>query len=527
MKQFCAVVVCVVFQFLHAGSARAQFTANLQTITISGTASNWVGFGGYVVGSNTFGDVLLLENGGVLSNFDGIIGDLIGASNNTAIVTDTGSSWTNYQGLAVGASGPGNNLVISNGGIVWVGPAAITLGASAASSSNNTVTVTGTGSALTNNSDLYVGYFGKANRMTVSAGGAVHDNTGYVGNGAGSSSNVVLITGSGSVWTHDGVGRTGGGLMVFGQASTGNQMTTTNGGALYTSNLIIGNATASSSNLVTVTGAGSVWNISPGSGSGNLEVGLGGPANQLIISDGATVHATHGIIGGTSKNNVVTVTGTDSVWDSMIDLTVGSSGVTNTLTIGPGGSVVATTVYIDYLANAVANRINIEGGSLISTNVAVGNLTCPPSALLTVDAGNLIVTNAAHNAVLEVFSGTLTLNGGTAIVDRLVITNACARFVHAGGTLIVGTYVFDQSKFHSTAVTPSSNDVLLTWMMGPGATNALQVAPADPNGGFGTNGFTDIFVVTNNSANGTVTNYLDVGGATNVPSRFYRVRLVP
>jgi hypothetical protein len=64
-------------------------------------------------------------------------------------------------------------------------------------------------------------------------------------------------------------------------------------------------------------------------------------------------------------------------------------------------------------------------------------------------------------------------------------------------------------------------------MMGPGATNALQAALGNVNGGFSTNAFTDIFVVTNNSTAGTVTNYLDVGAGTNMPSRYYRVRLVP
>jgi T5SS/PEP-CTERM-associated repeat protein len=314
--------------------------------------------------------------------------------------------------------------------------------------------------------------------------------------------------------------------MVIGESGKANQMTTTNGGAVYSSNIIIGNATASSSNIVTITGTGSVWSVSPGQGAGDLELGLGGPANQLTISDGAAVHATFGILGGTSKNNVVTVTGAGSVWDSMTDLYVGSDGITNTLTIGPGGSVVATYVYVSYLAGA-GNRINIEGGNLESTNVTIGNANCTATGQITVDAGQLLVTNAAHNAVLQVLSGTLTLNGGTTIIDQLVVTNSCARFVHAGGTLVLGNYVIDQNKFRSTAVTPSSNDVLLTWMMGPGATNALQAAPGDVNGGFSTNAFADIFVVTNNSTAGTVTNYLDVGGATNIPSRYYRVRLVP
>ena len=39
------------------------------------------------------------------------------------------------------------------------------------------------------------------------------------------------------------------------------------------------------------------------------------------------------------------------------------------------------------------------------------------------------------------------------------------------------------------------------------------------------NNFTDIFTVTNTVS--TVTNYLDVGAATNFPARYYRVRLLP
>jgi hypothetical protein len=46
-----------------------------------------------------------------------------------------------------------------------------------------------------------------------------------------------------------------------------------------------------------------------------------------------------------------------------------------------------------------------------------------------------------------------------------------------------------------------------------------------PHGSYQTNGFADLFTVTNTV--GTVTNYLDAGGATNTPARYYRVRLVP
>ena len=59
----------------------------------------------------------------------------------------------------------------------------------------------------------------------------------------------------------------------------------------------------------------------------------------------------------------------------------------------------------------------------------------------------------------------------------------------------------------------------------PGQTNELQVTPGGPDGSYNINNFTPIFAVTNTL--GSVTNYLDVGGATNTPARYYRVRLVP
>lgn len=55
-----------------AAPARAQYTDDYQTNTISGVTSNWAG--NYLVGSNTFADVLLVQDGGVLSNGFGRLG---------------------------------------------------------------------------------------------------------------------------------------------------------------------------------------------------------------------------------------------------------------------------------------------------------------------------------------------------------------------------------------------------------------------------------------------------------------------
>ncbi len=80
------------------------------------------------------------------------------------------------------------------------------------------------------------------------------------------------------------------------------------------------------------------------------------------------------------------------------------------------------------------------------------------------------------------------------------------------------------SAFRITSFTGQGNDVLITWVMGSGKTNALQATAGSIDGSY-SNNFIDLFVVTNTV--GSVTNYLDTGAATNAPSRYYRVRLVP
>jgi len=80
------------------------------------------------------------------------------------------------------------------------------------------------------------------------------------------------------------------------------------------------------------------------------------------------------------------------------------------------------------------------------------------------------------------------------------------------------------SSFHITSMVTTGNDVAVTWVMGSGKTNALQWTAGAGDGSYRTNGFSNLFIVTNTLS--TVTNYLDLGGATNAPARYYRVRLV-
>ncbi len=68
------------------------------------------------------------------------------------------------------------------------------------------------------------------------------------------------------------------------------------------------------------------------------------------------------------------------------------------------------------------------------------------------------------------------------------------------------------------SIAPQNQDIVIAWQTAANKTNAVQAGSSTTN-------YTDVsgFILTT----GTQTNYIDSNGATNVPPRFYRVRLVP
>ena len=292
---------------------------------------------------------------------------------------------------------------------------------------------------------------------------------------------------------------------------------------------------------IVVTGTGSVWN------SGSSIFGGGG---SLVISNGGSVVNGDAYAGSGFANSDFMVRVADSaVWQNGA-LYVGSQG--------PG------------------NSVTVAGGTVSAASLAVGLDSTTCSNWVQLDDGSLFVTNATGDAVLEVRYGKLILNGGTLRADKLVMTNDCGLFARNGGTLIVGSLVLDPaldadgdgmpnsweqsygfnpldaadanadndgdgtsnlqeylagtdpfdyaSVFRITRIAREGDDIRVTWSMGAVRTNTLQATSGPANGGY-TNSFTDLFIVTN--AVGSVTNYLDLGGATNGPMRFYRVRVSP
>jgi Ig-like domain-containing protein/immunoglobulin I-set domain protein len=83
------------------------------------------------------------------------------------------------------------------------------------------------------------------------------------------------------------------------------------------------------------------------------------------------------------------------------------------------------------------------------------------------------------------------------------------------------------SAFRIISTAQQGSDVQITWTTAGAHTNAVQATVGDGNGGYATN-FADISGPVIIAGSGDATNnYTDAGAATNSPSRYYRVRLVP
>jgi plastocyanin len=95
---------------------------------------------------------------------------------------------------------------------------------------------------------------------------------------------------------------------------------------------------------------------------------------------------------------------------------------------------------------------------------------------------------------------------------------------HAGGMSGKITVVLTGAvPYRVTAVAREGDDIRVSWITGGICrTNALQRATGDASGSY-TNAYTDILLLTNTVGN--VTNYLDIGAATNFPASYYRVRV--
>jgi len=348
------------------------------SVLVTGNGSIWSNSGHLAVGRVASNNRLVIQDGGKVYNTQAWIsgagdGDNAGSgvSNNTALVTGTGSLWQNSADFTVGFTGSGAQLVISNGGRVVSTYGKI---GDQAGADGGSVIVTGPGSTWTNtvnpggNLGLWVGASGKSNQLTISNGGRVH--TGgdlLVGQALSSAGNAVLITGSNSQLSVSG-------SMFFGSNSDGNQGTLSDGGRLSVSgNSSIGNAAGGSNTLFVVTDTGSVFST-----VNTLKVGDESSRNRLRIENGGRVESGVGVIGSASfvRSNSVVVSGPGSLWNATSDIIVGFDGVGNSLVITNGGRVNSLNADIgSYHPQASSGSNNIAivtGAGSVWSNSATG-----------------------------------------------------------------------------------------------------------------------------------------------------------
>ncbi len=125
------------------------------------------------VGENSSFNQLFITNGAALNSSYGSLGYSAIAASNVVLVSGVGSAWTN-SAVFVGVNGSGNQLIVSNGGVMQSTGISLgsTIGAFSSGSSNNSVIVTGAGSVWDCRLGLDIAG-STGNRLIVANGGTV------------------------------------------------------------------------------------------------------------------------------------------------------------------------------------------------------------------------------------------------------------------------------------------------------------------------------------------------------------------
>jgi T5SS/PEP-CTERM-associated repeat protein len=255
-------------------------------------------------------------------------------------VTGSGSVWSNRIGLVVGYGGPGNSLVISNGGKVVVAGLWGIVGEHS-SASNNSVRVADHGSWIAH-SRLVVGYSGSSNLLTIAGGSVVASNV-LIGDLGFASNNVIQVTsgslfvtnnlGNGSLFVSRAFGKgslilSGGSVTVDALIATNgpNSVVTLNGGLLNSKGTAVANS--------------QVFVIGDGTNSGTLHL-LDGAHS---FNNGLRVRANSFLTGcGTIDGKVWVDAGATVLADCSGSLTFTASVTNNGVMIADKGSVLASS----------------------------------------------------------------------------------------------------------------------------------------------------------------------------------------
>jgi hypothetical protein len=258
------------------------------------------------------------------------------------------------------------------------------------------------------------------------------------------------------------------------------------------------------------------------------------------LGEVVTNYLDKGAVTNTASRFYRVVGGGTWIADSSAPTLTITSPADNSYTTNSSVTVTGTCTDVSGVAGVTVNEIAASSANAYSNWVAVVTSLAIGTNTLTVLAGdNAAPANSATNIVHVIYVANDFDGNGDGVADLWQIRyfgcvgcpNAAPGADPDGDGMsnqqeyLAGTDPTNSaSAFRISAIAREGNDLRVTWMTGPDKTNALQLAAGDVDGGY-SNNFADIFTVTNTV--GFSTNYLDVGSATNSPSRYYRVRLVP
>ncbi|MEI7435622.1 MAG: hypothetical protein WCL16_02300 [bacterium] len=380
---------------------------------------------------------------------------LANGSRNNSLVIDgagAGAMVTNVTTFQIGGTGAGmcNSLIVTNGGILVYGSAALDNNGLGYDNSNNTFAIAMGGKVYARGATSYVGEYGPAssNLMSIRDPGSLFDGGGgSITIGAynyGAMGNILIIDNDGQV-TNCSV-NVGGRLGATSYNPLWNRMVITNGGKLFGvagANNTIGGNVGGSYNSAAVN-SNSLWNVAGGAlivgqGTNNslsisdgglvtnaasVYVGYVSPSavfNRLVITNGGKLYSKNvcgigcpdtGAPAYGQSSNTASVTGPNSVWDlGGASLTVGyvvaaGAATGNVLTIDQGGLVDNIGTLTVGTNN---NAVKLYGGTLGLASAIYSN------SLFTVGDG-------LQAATLKTLGGTVNFMSGLRITNNAVLT---------------------------------------------------------------------------------------------------------
>ena len=341
------------------------------------------------------------------------------------------------------------------------------------------------------------------------------------------------------------VGSTGSVWMTNGQFSMTNLPTAVGNSGMGQLTLSNGTIQASTISVGNTGGPGGTLTMSGGTLTLNGDLNVGTPllatgsvwvtGGQLLVPAGAIVIGkntgrgqftiSNGVV---QANSLILSNGTRSLFRlSGGTLMSSGSSVTNGQTFLVGNGSSAAVFNLLGGTHSFANNLEVtNNGTVTGCGTITGNVQVDLGGTVVATCGTLsftgIVTNngtmrALNGSVLQSFSH--VVNNG--VIDIIGGKTNFSSFINNG-------IVIDSSTFKITSITRETANIRLVWTTVGGQSYFVQTTPGLPNGSF-TNNFIDLgsLITIPQSSPISTTNYLDIFGATNAPSRYYRIRLGP